>query len=289
MYKKLKNNIVQCQTCSHFCVISPGKKGICQVRQNKDGELFVLNYGKTPGIAIDPIEKKPLQNFMPNTQTLSFNAVGCNFKCLHCQNFWTSQANEYELRIMNYELREQKITPQEIVQAALDHNCPSISYTYTEPTIFLEYALDTMKLAKKENLKNIWVSNGYMSDQTLKLITPCLDAINVDLKSFSEKFYKQICQAKLQPVLDNLVKIKKLGIHLEITTLIIPTKNDSPQELEQIAEFISKKLSKDTAWHITGFYPTYKLNNLPPTPPESIFLAKKIGEQTGLKYVYAYI
>ncbi len=282
LYKKLKDNLVQCQTCNHFCTIAPEKKGICQIRQNIDGQLFVSNYAKTPSIAIDPIEKKPLNNFLPNTKTLSFNAVGCNFKCLHCQNYWSSQADYF----YNHDFKENNITPKQIVQAALDNNCPSISYTYTEPTIFLEYALDTMKLAKKENLKNIWVSNGYMSDQTLKLIAPYLDAINVDLKSFSEKFYQEICQAKLQPVLDNLVKIKKLGIHLEITTLIIPTKNNSQKELRQIAEFISKKLGNDTPWHITGFYPTYKLKNLPPTSTQSILIAEKIGKQSGLKCIY---
>jgi pyruvate formate lyase activating enzyme len=172
------------------------------------------------------------------------------------------------------------------VAKAEELNLPSISYTYNEPTIFLEYALDTMKLAHEKGLKNIWVSNGFMSEKTLALILPYLDAINVDLKSFSKKFYQEICGTRLAPILDNLIRIKKAGAHLEITTLIIPTKNDSPKELKQIAEFIKNELGAETPWHVTAFYPTYKMKNLPPTAEEKILEAKKMGEEAGLKWVH---
>ena len=287
LYKKLQNNLVQCQTCCHFCVLKLGEKGKCQMRQNIAGKLMVLNYGEAVGLAIDPIEKKPLAHFMPGTYTLSFGTLGCNFSCLHCQNFFMSQAEEENLELKEYQAqRIKEILPEKIVALALKEKLPSISYTYNEPTVFLEYAFDTMKLAHEKRLKNIWVSNGFMSLETLDLITPYLDAINVDLKSFSEKFYQEICGACLQPVLDNLIKIRQLGIHLEITTLIIPTKNDSKLELKQIAKFIVKNLDVDTPWHVSAFYPSYKLNNLAPTSREKVLEAQKIGLVAGLKYVY---
>ena len=288
LYKQLKNNLVQCQTCCHFCVLKPDEKGKCQMRVNKDGKLLVLNYGQSTGLAIDPIEKKPLARFMPGTWTLSFGTLGCNFSCQHCQNFFISQVAGKDKETEDYQLeRIEHVLPEEIVATSLKNKLPSISYTYNEPTIFLEFALDTMKLARPKGLKNIWVSNGFMSAQTLDLIAPYLDAINVDLKSFSEQFYAEICGARLKPVLDNLIKIKRLGIHLEITTLIIPTKNDSTAELKQIAEFIANNLGQETPWHVSAFYPAYKLNNLPPTPKEKISEAQKIGQSAGLKYVYA--
>jgi len=278
------NNTVQCQTCNHFCNIASGKQGICNMRENKDGKLYVLNYGKAVAVHIDPIEKKPLYHFMPGSLTYSIATAGCNFKCLHCQNAEISQST-----ITNYQLpiSGQLMSPKEIIQSAIKNHCPSISYTYTEPTIFLEYALDTMKLAHKKNLKNAWVSNGYMSNKTLELILPYLDAINIDLKSFSDNFYRKICGAKLQPILDNLVKIKKSNIHLEVTTLIIPNHNDSEKELTQIAEFIYKKLGKDVPWHVSRFYPTYKMQDVLSTPKEKIYKAVKIGKKIGIEHVYA--
>jgi len=288
LYKNITNDKVQCQTCSHYCTIKPGDKGICQVRQNIKGKLKVANYGRNTGLSVDPIEKKPLFRFMPGTNTLSFGAVGCNFKCLHCQNYWTSQADYF----YSHNFVENKNSPEEIVETALENNCPSISYTYTEPTIFLEYALDSMKIAHKtknkkgDNLKNVWVSNGFMSSQSLDLILPYLDAINVDLKSFSEQFYRHVCGARLKPVLNNLIKIKKAGVHLEVTSLIIPGKNDSETELKQMADFVAQKLGRDTPWHVTAFYPTYKLEDIPPTSKETIILARKIGQKAGLRFVY---
>lgn len=301
LYKKFKNGSAQCHTCAHHCLLKKQETGKCGARKNIGGIIYTLNYGQTPGMSIDPIEKKPLYHFLPGSQTMSFNAHGCNFKCQHCQNAWTSQIKVrvknpqprfakrggQELGIKDRELWGEEISPKEIVQAAVGNNCLSISYTYTEPTVFLEYAFDTMKLAKEKNLKNIWVSNGYMSEETLNLIAPYLDAINIDLKSFSEKFYQKICGARLKPVLDNLIKIKQRKIHLEVTTLIIPGLNDSAKELGQIAKFIKDKLGADTPWHVSAFYPAHKLKYLSPTPAVKILEAQEIGLKAGLKFVYA--
>lgn len=279
-YEKLENSKVRCEVCEHHCLIAPGKTGICKVRENQNGKLIALNYGKIIATHIDPIEKKPLYHFIPGTLTYSIATVGCNFHCLHCQNADISQLKNKD------DIVGKEISPEEIVQAALNSNCPSISYTYTEPTIFVEFALDTMKLAQQQGLKNIWVSNGYMSAKTLKAIVPYLDAINVDLKSFSNEFYNKICGAKLQPVLNNLVKINQAGIHLEITTLIIPGKNDSAQELKSIAKFIVQKLDPETPWHVSRFFPTYKMLDYESTPKQKIFEAVEIGKQAGLKNIH---
>ncbi len=277
LYVKLAGNKVRCGVCNHRCVISDGKKGICGVRKNEKGKLYSLVYGKAIAENIDPIEKKPLYHFLPGTKTLSIATVGCNFRCLHCQNADISQADF---------ISGKDLPPKKVIEDTIKTNCPSISYTYTEPTIFVEYALDTMRLARKKNLKNIWVSNGYMTKETLALIAPYLDAINVDLKAFTEEFYQEVCSAKLKPVLENLKDIKKRGIWLEVTTLIIPGKNDSPKELKNIAKFIKKELGPETPWHVSRFFPTYKLTNVPPTDVDKIYEAVEIGKKAGLKYVY---
>ena len=284
MYEKLSDKKVKCGLCNHCCIINDGKRGICGVRENKKGKLYSLVYGRIIAEHIDPIEKKPLYHFMPGSFSLSIATIGCNFKCLHCQNSDISQISKQEI-ISNKQWGKEK-SPKEIVQDALESNCPSISYTYTEPTIFLEFAFDCMKLAKKKGLKNIWVSNGYMTKKVLDLITPYLDAINVDLKAFTEGFYRDVCGAKLQPVLDNLIDIKKRGIHLEITTLVIPGKNDSEKELKQVAAFIKKKLGKDIPWHVSRFFPHHEFLNMMPTPVEKILRAVEIGKEAGLKFVY---
>lgn len=282
LYKKFKENKIQCQTCSHFCLIKEGERGKCGVRENRQGKLYALNYEKIIATHIDPIEKKPLFHFLPQSSSYSIATVGCNLACLFCQNWDISQDPKPKNPILG-----EKITPQQIVNETLKSKCQSIAYTYTEPTIFLELALDTMKIAKKKGLRNIWVSNGFMSPQTLELVTPYLDAINVDLKSFSEKFYKEICNGRLRPVLENLKEIYKKKIHLEITTLIIPGFNDSEKELYQIAQFIKKELGAEIPWHISRFFPAYKMNNVPPTPAEKIHQAYRIGKKAGLLYVYA--
>jgi len=285
LYEKSGDRKVRCGLCNHRCLIDDKKRGICGVRENRAGKLYSLIYGKIIAEHIDPIEKKPLYHFMPGSFSLSIATIGCNFKCLHCQNSDISQINKQEI-INNKQWGKEK-SPKEIIRDALSGKCPSISYTYTEPTIFLEFALDCMKLAKKKGLKNVWVSNGYMTKKVLDLIAPYLDAINVDLKAFTEDFYLNVCGAKLQPVLDNLIDIKKRGIHLEITTLIIPEKNDSEKELKQIAVFIKKKLGKDIPWHVSRFFPHHEFLNMMPTPVEKILRAVEIGKEAGLKFVYA--
>jgi pyruvate formate lyase activating enzyme len=290
LYKKLENKKTQCQTCSHRCLISPENFGICGVRKNIDGKLFALNYGKAISESIDPIEKKPLFHFLPGTSSLSIATVGCNLRCGNCQNWQISQLVKTDKSFL--EMGE-NLSPEKIVADAIKNNCPSIAYTYTEPTyteptIFLEYALDTMKLAKEKNIKNIWVTNGFMSNETLALITPYLDAANVDLKSFDDEFYKTHCGAKVGPVLENLEKIKKAGIWLEVTTLIIPTLTDDKKMLENIAKFIFDKLGNETPWHVSAFSGaiSYKMQNIPDTPVEKIYQAREIGKKAGLKYVY---
>lgn len=284
LYKKINQSKVQCNACNHRCIIADNKRGICRVRENQGGKLYSLVYGKIIAEHIDPIEKKPLYHFLPGTFSFSIATVGCNFKCLHCQN---ADISQFPTVVgIPTEVGTDK-TPEEIVESALKNKCPSISYTYTEPTVFVEFALDCMKLAKEKRLKNIWVSNGYMTKECLDLIGPYLDAINVDLKGFTEKFYQEVCGARLKPVLENLVEIKKGKIHLEITTLIIPGKNDSEKELQGIAEFIKKELGADTPWHVSRFFPTYKMTDIPSTPVDKIHQAVEIGKKSGLKCVYA--
>lgn len=283
LYKKFSDNKVRCQACSHYCLIDENQKGICRTRKNIRGKLYSLVYGKPCAINIDPIEKKPFFHFLPGSQSLSIATVGCNFRCDNCQNYAISQTDKIENSISKEDL-----PPKEIAEMALNNNLPSISYTYTEPTIFLEYALDIMKIAKERGLKNAWVSNGFMSEETLNLISPYLDATNIDLKSFSDEFYRKHCGGKIKPVLNNLVKMKKNKIWVEITTLIIPGLNDNPNILEKIARFIKEKLGEETPWHVTQFCAaiSWKFRNLPDTPLETLKTAYEIGKKIGLKYVY---
>jgi len=285
-YTKLKDNFVRCDTCNQRCIIKDGDRGFCGVRKNENGKLILLVYGKAIAINVDPIEKKPLFHFLPGSNALSFGTVGCNFECSFCQNWTISQAPK-EKFFWHGENIGKEWLPAKIITDALKQDCQSIAYTYNEPTVFLEYALDTMKLAHEVKLKNIWVSNGYMSPETLSLILPYLDAINIDLKSFSEKFYQEYCGAKFLPVLENIKKIKKAGVWLELTTLLIPNLNDSTPELKKIANFIVNDVGKDTPWHISRFYPAYKMNALETTDAKLIDKAVKIGKDAGLKYVYA--
>lgn len=283
LYKKLGRNLVQCQVCHHFCIIADGKRGFCGVRENKKGTLHSLNYDKVIAVQIDPIEKKPLFHFLPGSLSYSVSAVGCNFRCAQCQNWEISQIS----KLYPKDIPGKKITPEELVNEAVKNNCPSISYTYTEPTVFVELALETMKLAKKQGLKNNWVSNGYMSQETLKIVAPYLDAINVDLKFFDSDLYKKVCGTKLQPVLDSLKWIKKNKVWLEVTTLVVPGYTDIKNQFQKIAEFIKNELGSETPWHISRFYPTYKMTDLPATAPEIIYQACEIGKRAALKYVYA--
>jgi pyruvate formate lyase activating enzyme len=280
-YNSLEDGKVQCNLCNHQCIISPSKRGLCGVRENREGKLYTLVYGRAISLNVDPIEKKPLFHFFPGSNSFSIATVGCNFQCLQCQNHEISQMpRDREGRIEGSEVSSSKI-----ILFTKQYQCRSISYTYTEPTIYFEYAYDIARQARQEGIKNIFVTNGYMTEEALETIRPYLDAANVDLKSFKEKFYKEVCGAKLKPILENLKRIRQMGIWVEITTLVIPTLNDSDQEFEEIARFIVS-LGPEVPWHISAFYPTYKMMNLPRTAASALRRAREIGIKAGLRYVY---
>jgi pyruvate formate lyase activating enzyme len=278
-YERLEDLKVKCFLCAHNCVISDGRRGICSVRENKGGTLYSLVYGKIISMNIDPIEKKPIFHLYPASKSMSIASVGCNFRCRHCQNFDIAQyPKEHE------DIPGDDVTAEFIVQSAKKYGCRSISYTYTEPTIFLEFALDCAKLAHKQGIKNIFVSNGYTGAEAVKAIAPYLDANNIDLKG-DDEFYKKICGARLKPVLDTIRLMKTLGVWVEVTTLIIPSYNDSESALRSIAEFI-KSVDPCIPWHVTQFYSTHELLDQPRTPIETLRKARETGFKAGLKYVY---
>ncbi|MEE4167092.1 MAG: AmmeMemoRadiSam system radical SAM enzyme [Desulfocapsaceae bacterium] len=271
---------VICGLCMHQCRIKPGRRGICGVRENSDGTLVSLVYGRISAEQIDPVEKKPLFHFLPSTLTYSISTIGCNFRCLHCQNHHLSQADTAESR-WNSVLR----SPEEVARTALSGGCRSISYTYVEPTVFFEFAYDCCLAANEVNLKNIFVSNGYMSRQAAGMLVPVLDAINIDIKSFTDDFYKNICGARLSHVLDNVRFFREQDVWVEVTTLLIPGLNDSDDEIRAIADFIVD-VDPQIPWHISGFRPTYRMLDRPPTSPAQLQRARDIGIAAGVKYVY---
>jgi len=291
--------------CGRNCVVIPAKHepvkenlnrlkrenlGFCGVRANFKGKLFSLNYGLISSLSIDPIEKKPLYHFLPGTKILSLGSFGCNFRCPNCQNWQISQAaNPNDGNSLMNLNKISSIKPAEIVSQAIEYNIPSIAYTYNEPTVFTEFALDVMKLAKKAKIKNVWVSNGFFSKETLKLISPYLDAINVDLKSFDKKFYLKYCKGRLNRILNNMIAIKKKDIHLEITTLIIPGLTDNEQMIREAAKFIKKRLSPTTPWHLTNFVSdiSWKMSKFQSASKEELVKAYETAKEEGLKYVYA--
>ena len=282
LYEPLKEKKVKCNLCSHRCIIKDGKRGICGVRENQGGILKTLVYGKLIASHIDPIEKKPLFHFMPGSLSYSIATVGCNFKCLFCQNADISQMPSDHNGMITGDL----YAPEDVVDAAIKGNCKSIAYTYTEPTIFFEFAFDTAKLAHAKGIKNVFVTNGYMTSEAVHMISPYLDAANVDLKAFNKSFYKEVVKARLEPVKKTLKLMKSLGIFVEVTTLLIPGLNDDKKELEKLALFLVKSLGPETPWHVSAFYPTYRLTDRPPTPVESLVMAREIGIKAGLRYVY---
>lgn len=281
-YQKLVEQKVKCELCPHYCVIADGKRGVCGVRENRGGTLYSLVYGKVIASHVDPIEKKPLFHFLPGSYSYSISTVGCNFRCDFCQNWEISQAPKKYPEIAGVEM-----TPEGVVSAALKEKCKSISYTYTEPTIFFEFAYDCSKLAHEKGLKNNFITNGFMNAPVVEMIAPYLDAANVDLKSFREDYYRKICGGRLAPVLETLKLMRKLNIWVEVTTLVIPGLNDSKEELAEIANFIKDELGADVPWHVSAFFPNYKMLDRPPTPAETLIMAREIGLKTGLKYVYA--
>ena len=274
---------LRCSLCSHFCLISEGQRGLCAVRENQGGKLYSLVYGKVAAEAVDPVEKKPLYHFMPGSRTWSIATQGCNFSCQHCQNYSLSQLAREQMPA------GRQRSPQEVVAMAQDSGCASISYTYSEPTMFFEFAEDCGLAAKEQGLANIFVTNGYMSSQAAERaagpVTGWLDAANIDIKAFSDKFYREICGAKLAPVLETVQRLHALGVWLEITTLIIPGLNDSAEELRGLAKFIAG-ISPDIPWHLSAFHPAYKLMDVPRTPVAALLRARDIGQSAGLRYVY---
>ena len=280
-YERSDGGSVQCRLCSHACTIRDGERGICSVRENQDGTLYTLVYDRAAATHADPIEKKPLFHFLPGSKAFSIATVGCNLRCHHCQNNEISQMPRETGSIFGMEL-----PPERIVEMAIEARCASISYTYTEPTVFFEYALDTARLARAKGLKNNFVTNGFISLDALETVAPCLDGVNVDLKAFTENFYKKVCGGSLKPVLETIGQMKRLGIWVEVTTLLIPGRNDSKEELRDIAEFLAET-GKEIPWHISAFHPRYRMLEPPPTSARSIRSAMEIGLEAGLRYVYA--
>jgi pyruvate formate lyase activating enzyme len=278
-YEKIGNNKVHCTLCAQSCKIAQGKRGFCGVRENREGELYTLIYGTVSSEAIDPIEKKPLYHFYPGSYVYSVGSIGCNFRCKHCQNWSISQASLEDAYTMD-------IMPEELIERAILSRSKSIAWTYNEPTIWHEYTFECAKLAKAAGLGTIYVTNGYLTSEALRHIAPYLDAANVDIKAFSEKFYHDVASAKLAPVLEATALAKQLGIHVEITTLIIPGANDSHDELRQLSRWVYENLGPETPLHFTRFHPQYQMQNLYPTPVKTMQEACKIATEEGLKYVY---
>jgi pyruvate formate lyase activating enzyme len=280
-YEKIGRNRVRCALCAHRCLIEEGRRGLCAVRENRGGILFSLVYGRVVSRDRDPIEKKPLFHFLPGSCAYSVATVGCNFTCGNCQNHYISQyPREHGGRILGDD-----VTPAELVAGAVESGCESIAYTYTEPTVYLEYALDAAHLAKEEGRANVLVTNGYMTEEATEEIVRVIDAANVDLKGMSEAFYRELCGANLRPVLDSIHRLHKAGVWVEVTTLVIPGKNDGPDALRWTAEALVG-ISPSIPWHVTRFHPAYKLSNLPPTPVATLEAAQRMGREAGLEYVY---
>ncbi|MFC1744797.1 AmmeMemoRadiSam system radical SAM enzyme [Candidatus Riflebacteria bacterium] len=280
-WQKAPNNKILCTLCPRRCRIGPGKAGFCYIRQNIDNELVTLGYGRPSGFAVDPIEKKPLSHFLPGSQTLSFGTVGCNLGCKFCQNWDMSKAKAHD------RAGYKEVRPEDVVKLALQENCDSISFTYNEPTIFGEYVLDISKLARKEGIKTVMVTAGYISEEARAEVYENIDAANVDLKAFSEDFYRKMTISSLKPVLDTidwLVNRKKIWV--ELTTLLIPELNDSEHEITQMCKWIIDTLGPDVPLHFTAFHPDYKLLDSVRTPLATLQRATKIAREIGIRYIF---
>jgi pyruvate formate lyase activating enzyme len=280
LYSRDNSGKVICLACAHKCLISEGKTGICGVRENIHGKLMLLVYGKIAAMHVDPIEKKPLYHFLPGSFAFSIGTVRCNFKCDFCQNWDLSQISKGNLKNISGD----DYSPEEIVKMAVESKCKSIAYTYNEPVIFAEFVKDCSELAHKNGLKNIMVTNGYWSKESFEFLKEEIDAVNIDLKGDS-KYYKKLCGGKLKPVLETIKRCHESGIHVEITTLVVPGENDSDKVLEEIAKFIYS-VDKNIVWHISRFFPQYKMVNQSSTPIETLKRAKEIGNKVGLRNIY---
>jgi len=278
-YHKLKNKVVQCELCPHFCTLKNNEIGKCRARKNINGILYSLSYEQPVAIHIDPIEKKPFYHFLPGTKAFSIGMAGCNLRCKNCQNYEMSQKGVEEIPVP-------KVNVKGVMEELLKSNCPTISYTYSEPLVSYEYLLDIAKLAKKAGIKNTIVSNGFINPAPLKELCKYIDGTNIDLKSINDKFYKEVCEARVSPVLETLKILKKEKVWTEITNLIIPTLNDSEKDIKELVKWVKENLGKETVLHFTAFYPCYKLSHLSPTPIETLKKARKIALGAGLKYVY---
>lgn len=281
LYETQSNGDLVCHLCRHECRIREGERGVCRVRENRGGKLYTRVYGRVISQHVDPIEKKPLYHFYPGSTSYSIATAGCNFNCRWCQNWEIAQLPHQTEDISGLE-----VEPQRIVDAALTHGSRSIAYTYTEPTVFFEYAYDVAQYAMAEGLANVFITNGYMSEAALEMIGPYLHAANVDLKAFRDSTYKKFIGARLEPVLESLRLMKAMGIWVEVTTLVIPELNDDPQELTEAAQFIAQELGPETPWHISRYYPTSRWRERPPTPVRTLITAREIGLEQGLHYVY---
>jgi pyruvate formate lyase activating enzyme len=281
LYDELDDQKVRCNLCAHRCIIREGRRGICNVRENRNGKLVTLVYGNLISQNVDPIEKKPLFHFYPGSRAYSIATPGCNFRCPWCQNWQISQMQKEMSMPMG-----QRVMPEEVVALALRTGSKSIAYTYSEPTIFFEYSFDTAKLAKEAGLKNIYVTNGFMTPEMLELFSPYLDAANVDIKAFRDEPYRRLMGGRLEPVLESCRLMKSMGIWLEITTLIVPDVNDDPKELKELAEFIFNELGPDTPWHLSRFFPQYKMKDRGPTSEDVLFNTKEMAKEVGLNYIY---
>lgn len=281
LYERLEDNTVRCNLCSHRCTIKAGRRGRCSVRENRDGTLTSLVYGRLVAAASDPVEKKPIWHLAPGSLSYSVASLGCNFSCSFCQNADISQLAPDDDGRSGI-----ATTPEETVEEALAAGARSIAFTYTEPTVFFEFVLATARLAREKGLFTILVTNGYLSFEAIDLLAPYLTCANVDLKAYTETFYKRYCKASLEPVKDAILYLKQKGVFVEVTTLLIPGLNDSTDEIEEIARFIADGPGVDTPWHISRFYPTYRMTDRPPTPMETILGARDIGINAGLRYVY---
>jgi pyruvate formate lyase activating enzyme len=272
---------VRCGVCAHRCLVRPDRRGICGVRENRAGQLLSLAYGKVVAIGVDPIEKKPLFHVAPGSTAYSIATAGCPFHCVFCQNWEIAQGPRLGL-----DLPTRRLPPEDVVRQAIDHRAGSIAYTYVEPTVFLEYALDTARLAREAGLLNLFITDGYATPEAVALLGAVMDAANVDLKSFDDAFYRKLCGARLAHVLEAIEAMHRAGIWLELTTLVIPGHNDDDAELRAIAGWIVNTLGAETPWHVSRFFPAYRMPDVPPTPVATLRRAAELGREAGLLHVY---